>query len=167
MFSNKTIFMKESLSSTGEIISLIDEWEPKFIAMSNEIISQRRNGQNRTIKQIVGHLIDSSSNNIHRVVYLQYQSSPFAYPNYATFGNNDRWIAIQDYQNEDWLTLVQLWKYSLLHLCHVIRNVKEEKLNNQWISGPDQMINLKAMIVDFPRHLKLHLTEINELINSN
>jgi hypothetical protein len=89
------------------------------------------------------------------------------FPNYATFGNNDRWIAIQDYQNEDWETLIQFFKYSMLHICHVIENVQDDKLNNEWISGPDKRITLTSMILDFPRHLKLHLSEINDLINSN
>jgi hypothetical protein len=149
-----------------EIISLIEEWEPKLASLPVETISEKRNSQNRTIKQILGHLIDSASNNTHRVVHLQYQGSPFTFPNYATFGNNDRWIAIQDYQNEDWSNLIQLWKYSLFHFCHVINNVKADKLNNEWISGPDKNITLESMIVDFPGHLKLHLDEIDELINT-
>jgi hypothetical protein len=97
---------------------------------------------------------------------LQYQPSPFSFPNYATFGNNDRWIAIQNYQNEDWQTMIQLWKYSLLHFCHVIKYINSDKLENEWIAGPEKNITLRIMIVDFPRHLKLHLNEINDLINT-
>ena len=157
--------MKEIDSLSNEIISLVNDWEPVLIRLPEDIISQRRNSQNRTIKQIVGHIIDSSSNNTHRIVHLQYQTPPLIFPNYATFGNNDRWIAIQDYQNEDWTAMVQLWKYSLIHISHVIKNVKSGKINNEWISGPGKKVTLKMMIVDFPRHLKLHLSEINDLIN--
>jgi len=157
--------MIEAFSLTREIFSLIEEWEPKLASLPNVTISHKMNSQNRTIKQILGHLVDSTSNNTHRIVHLQYQSSPFTFPNYATFGNNDRWIAIQDYQNEDWSNLIQLWKYSLLHFCHVIQNVKDDKLQSLWIAGPDKAITLESMIVDFPRHLKLHLSEINDLIN--
>jgi hypothetical protein len=157
--------MKEAFKITSEIVFLIEFWEPKLISLSPDILTIRRNKQNRTIKQILGHLIDSTSNNIHRVVHLQYQTTPFNFPNYATLGNNDRWIAIQDYQNEDWTVLVELWKYSLLHFCHTVKNVNDEKLDNEWISGPDQKITLKAMIIDFPRHLKLHLSEISELMD--
>jgi hypothetical protein len=157
--------MIESSLITNEILSLIKEWEPKLTSLSHDMITQRRNSQNRTIKQILGHLIDSTSNNSHRVVHLQYQPSPLVFPNYATMGNNDRWIAIQDYQNEDWTNMIQLWKYSLLHFCHVIRNIDDNKLSNEWIASPDKNITLKSMVIDFTRHLKLHLTEINELIN--
>ncbi len=38
-------------------------------------------------------------------------------------------------------------------------------MNNEWISGPGETVTLKSMIIDFPRHLKLHLSEINDLIN--
>lgn len=156
--------MNESHAITREIISLIESWEPKLSALENSILTSKRNSQNRTIKQILGHLIDSASNNTHRVVHLQYQRSPFEFPNYATFGNNDKWIAIQDFQGENWQNMIQLWKYSLLHFCHVIKNVDDSKLENKWISGPNQSITLKTMIVDFTRHLRLHLKEIDDLI---
>lgn len=159
--------MLQSALISKDILSLIAEWEPVFSSLPDKTITHYRNSQNRTIKQILGHLIDSTSNNIHRIVHLQYQQCPLTFPNYATFNNNDRWILIQDYQNEDWNNMIQLWKYSLLHFCHVIKNVDNSKLENEWIAGLDQMISLKTMIVDFPKHLKLHLSEINYLVNNN
>jgi len=157
--------MINKLSITEEIISIVEEWYPKLIMLPDDLISQRRNSQNRSVRQILGHTIDSVSQNIHRIVHLQNQPSPLVFPNYATFGNNDRWIAIQNYQNEDWKDLTYLWKYSLLHLCHVIRNVDDSKLKNEWIAGPDETATLEEMINDFSRHLILHLSEINELIS--
>jgi hypothetical protein len=159
--------MEEIDSVCTELVTLVNRWEPVLISLNADINSKRRNSQNRTIKQIVGHIIDSASNNTHRIVHLQYQPSPFNFPNYATFGNNDRWIAIQDYQNEDWETMIHLWKYSLLHIIHVIKNVNSDKMNNEWISGPGKKVTLETMIIDFPRHLKLHLSEINELIKKD
>jgi hypothetical protein len=152
-------------SISQELLSLIDDWYLKLLALPDDVITERRNSQNRTIKQIVGHMVDSASNNTHRIIHLQYQPSPLIFPDYANLGNNDRWIAIQNYQEEDWKNLVQLWKYSHIHFCHVIRNIKSTKLENQWISALNEKITLEAMVVDFPRHFKLHLEEIEELIN--
>ena len=157
--------MKEFDKICNELQELITSWEPVLISLSKDVISHRRNSQNRTIKQITGHIVDSATNNTHRIIHLQYQATPLVFPNYATFGNNDRWIAIQDYQNEEWMTLIQLWKYTLLHIIHVIKNVNPDHFNNKWISGPGQVVTLNAMILDFPRHLKLHLSEIEELMN--
>lgn len=148
----------------AEIVRLVIEWEPRLLSLDQMTISERRNGQNRSIRQITGHMVDSASNNTHRVVHLQYQASPLIFPNYATEGNNDRWIAIQNYQEESWYDLVQLWKYSMFHFSHVIQNVREDKLNNEWMAGPGKKISLKQMILDFLPHLMLHLSEIEELM---
>ncbi len=90
--------IKEFEPVVREIPALIDEWEPRLKGLPQDVITLRRNSQNRTIKQILGHMIDSASNNTHRIVHLQYQESPLRFPNYAINGNNDRWIAIQNYQ---------------------------------------------------------------------
>lgn len=147
------------------IILLLDEWEPRLLSLSEEIISTRRNSQNRSIRQILGHLFDSASNNTHRIVHLQYRESPLTFPNYATNGNNDRWIAIQDYQHENWPNLVHLWKYANLHLVHVIRHVDADKLKNQWESGESGLISLRQNIEGYLPHFELHLREIEELIH--
>lgn len=146
------------------ILTLVQEWEPRLAGLSHEVIAERRNSQHRTIKQIVGHMVDSASNNTHRMVHLQYQPSPLIFPDYANLGNNDRWIAIQHYNNENWPDLLQLWKYANLHVAHVIRHVNNEKLENVWITALHETVSLKAMILDYPRHLQLHMNEIEELI---
>ena len=151
---------------TTGILKLIDAWEPKLINLPENTILNKRNKQNRTIKQILGHMVDSASNNTHRIVHLQYQNSPFEFPNYATNGNNDRWISIQNFQDEHWEDLIQHWKYIHFHLIHVIKNVNPEKLDNEWISGSSYgNVSLKEMITDFLRHFELHFNEIQELID--
>ena len=156
--------MNEINVNNPELLRLVAEWEPKLAALSDDVIANRRNGQNRTIKQIVGHLVDSASNNTHRIIHLQYQSSPLIFPDYATLGNNDRWIAIQNYQAENWNHLVQLWKYSNIHLAHVIEQVDPGKLDQEWITALNEHVSLKTMILDYLRHFKLHISEIEELI---
>jgi hypothetical protein len=149
---------------TWEIAALIDEWKPKLAELSTEVLTERKNSQNRTIKQILGHLIDSASNNIHRYVHLQYRESPMEFPNYASEGNNDRWITIQQYQSEEWESMIRLWVYSNHHLIHVIRHINPEKLENVWIASPGKHISLREMVIDYLRHLKLHLAEIRDLM---
>lgn len=152
-------------ANNQELLRLVEEWEPKLIVLSEEIVANRRNSQNRTIKQIVGHMIDSASNNTHRIIHLQYQPSPLVYPDYANLGSNDRWIAIQNYQEGEWFDLVQLWKYSNIHIVHVIKNVNMETLDNEWITALNKRVSLKTMILDYLSHFRLHLSEIDELID--
>ena len=157
--------MNEFKTNNQELLSLIEVWEPKLFAISEDILTTRKNSQNRTIKQIVGHMIDSASNNTHRIVHLQYQPSPLIFPDYANFGKNDRWIAIQDYQNGKWADLIQLWKYANIHIVHIINHVNSEIFDNEWISALGNKVSLKAMIIDYLPHFKLHLNQIDELIN--
>jgi hypothetical protein len=157
--------MNEFSAKNQELLFLIDEWYPVLRNLSEDIISSRRNIQQRTIKQIVGHMTDSATNNTHRIIHLQYQPNPLIFPDYATQGNNDRWIAIQNFQEEKWDQLVRLWKYSNIHLVHVISNINPEKLNHEWIDGLNGRISLREMVMDYLPHQKLHLDEIRELIN--
>lgn len=157
--------MSELMENNQELLSLIEAWEPQLLALSEELITFRINNERWTIKETIGHMVDSASNNTHRIIHLQYQPSPLTYPDYANLGNNDRWVAIQNYQTENWCDLVGLWKYSNLHIIHVINNVNMDKLDNEWITALNQHVSLKAMIIDYLRHFKLHLSEIDELIN--
>lgn len=83
---------------TNGIQKYIDTWEQKLTALSADTIAKKRNKQNRTIKQILGHLIDSAANNHQRIVRLQYNDK-LDFPDYQQ--DNDLWIALQDYQNAD------------------------------------------------------------------
>ena len=152
-------------ANNTRMLELMAAWEPRLSALSEDVVSNRRNSQNRNIKQILGHMVDSATNNTHRIIHLQYQGNPLIFPDYAALGNNDRWIAIQNYQTENWSDLVQLWKYSNRHIIHVINNVNPDKLDNIWLSALDEEVSLRNMINGYLSHFELHLNEIEELTN--
>jgi len=146
---------------TNEIKTVINEWEQKLLLLPEDVITQRRNHQNRTVKQLLGHLVDSASNNHQRMVRLQYNDN-LVFPDYTQ--DNDRWIAIQDYQHADWENLVQLWKPFNLHIIHLIEAVDKPKLNNYWTDFEGNKVTLGDMIKGYPWHLNLHINDIKELI---
>jgi len=148
-----------------ELTELISEWEIKLANLPEQTVTSRYNSQRRSIRQILGHMVDSATNNTHRVIHMHYQQGPVVFPDYANLGNNDRWIAIQNYQEEDWSELVRLWAAVNRHMTHLIKQVDESKLNQQWTSALNEKITLREMISDYPRHFKLHLNEISALIN--
>ncbi|MGA2141593.1 MAG: DinB family protein [Brevinematales bacterium] len=158
--------MEEFTKNNREILSLVDEWGPKLLNLPENVVSFSENGH-WSIKEILGHMTDSASNNIHRIVHLQYDPLPSSFPDYANLGNNDRWVAIQKYQSERWSDLVMLWKYTNLHIIHVIDNVDGEKLDNVWLTALGEKVSLKAMIIDYLRHFKLHIGEIKEKMSAD
>lgn len=147
------------------LIELLEKWEPILLSLPKATIENKHNKQNRTIKQILGHMVDSASNNTHRIIHLQYQPTPLIFPDYASLGNNDRWIAIQNYQSENWQNLVNLWKYSNLHIIHVMQNVDESKLGNIWLTATGESVSLIDMMTNYLSHFELHISEIKELID--
>jgi hypothetical protein len=148
---------------TKGILEFIDTWEKKLIDLPVDTISNKRNNQNRTIKQILGHLIDSAANNHQRMIRLQYNEN-LDFPDYQQ--DNDLWIALQDYQNADWNITIQFWKYYNLHIIQVIKSVDQTKLNNSWQNFENNTVTLCEMIEGYLGHLELHFKEIQELIEN-
>lgn len=60
------------LDITENIITIINREEPILRELSEEVITTCFNKQHRSIKMLIGHLIDSASNNHQRMVRLQY-----------------------------------------------------------------------------------------------
>ncbi len=147
---------------TNGILTIIDTWEQQLIDLPVDKIANRRNNQNRTIKQILGHLIDSAANNHQRMIRLQYIDK-LEFPDYQQ--DNDLWISLQDYENADWFTLIQLWKYYNLHMIQVIKSVDMSKLDNSWQSFDGMTVTLRQMIEGYLGHIELHFNEIQELID--
>ena len=75
------------------------------------------------------------------------------------------WIALQDYQNADWNTTIQMWKFYNLHMIQVIKSVDLTKLDNSWQSFEDITVTLRQMIEGYLGHIELHFNEIQELID--
>ena len=142
------------------ISNCINHWEKILLELNEIQISKNRNKQNRNIKQILGHLIDSASNNHQRIVRLQYIKQ-LVFPDYQQ--DNDLWIQLQQYEKADWLNLIQLWKYYNLHIIQIIDAVNIKTLNNTWNNFEGETTTLKQMIDGYPEHLLLHMNEIKEL----
>ncbi len=154
--------MKVDFSKVIEgILKYIDTWEQKLIDLPVETITNKRNTQNRTIKQILGHLVDSAANNHQRIIRLQYNEK-LDFPDYQQ--ENDLWITLQDYQNADWNTTIQLWKFYNLHMIQVVKSVDQTKLDNSWQSFEDITVSLRQMIEGYLGHIELHFNEIQDLI---
>jgi hypothetical protein len=148
---------------TDEILNFINSWEQKLNALPEDVITNRQNTQNRTIKEILGHLVDSASNNHQRMVRLQYNPK-LDFPDYQQ--NNDLWIRLQDYRHAEWNDLVGLWKYYNLHIIRVMRSVNHDSLSHTWENFQGNTVTLQQMIEDYIEHTHLHFNEIHELIKS-
>jgi hypothetical protein len=112
-------------------------------------------------KEIVGHLIDSASNNHQRFVRLL-EDGELTFPPYA----QEAWVRLQVYNDADWNTLLSLWRTYNLHLAHLIRQVPAERLACCCTLGGQDSVTLKFLIEDYLAHLQLHLKQIAQQTGS-
>jgi len=106
-------------------------------------------------KEIIGHLIDSASNNHQRFIRAQ-ENKSLSFPGYA----QNFWVDRQGYQNEPWKTLVALWTTYNTHLAHLIENVPDDCADHLCTIGSHEPMTLKLLAEDYVRHAEHHLHQI-------
>src|SRR3954465_12568178 len=95
---------------------------PGILARFSEAESEQRPSPERwTKKEVLGHLIDSASNNHQRFVRGQVASGQ-DFPGYE----QEQWVRIQNYQAAGWNDLIDLWRAYNTHLLHVAGCMSEE-----------------------------------------
>jgi hypothetical protein len=138
-----------------ELEGILKQVTPKLNIISDSESSVRPSTGKWSRKEILGHLIDSASNNHQRFVRGQL-SSEIKLGGYE----QERWVNSQAYQNEAWTNLVSLWNSYNRHLSHVLSVIPEEKLENNCFIGENEPVTLEFLIKDYLRHLKHHLDQI-------
>jgi hypothetical protein len=106
-------------------------------------------------KEILGHLIDSASNNHQRFVRAQIDGK-VQMPGYT----QDEWVSVQHYQERKWTELVLLWSAYNRHLLHVMETAAAGTLNAPCHIGGDASGPLEFLMVDYVCHLEHHLRQI-------
>jgi hypothetical protein len=109
-------------------------------------------------KQVLGHLIDSASNNHQRFVRAALQGS-LEFPHY----DQDGCVLVQAVQSTSWLLLVTLWANYNLYLTHVIAHLPTDKLEALCRIGEDKPVTLKFLAEDYLTHLLHHLSQIGAI----
>ncbi len=146
----------------SDIENAVNEACQQLRSLPEETIEVRPNPGDWSVKEIVGHLVDSASNNHQRFVRLQVADG-LAFPDYSQ--DNDAWVSIQSYQEAPWDDLLALWRYFNLHLARVIQSVNERWIDHIWVVDEDTSITLGELMIDYLRHLKDHLHQIRERID--
>lgn len=140
---------------TKRFEGIIDSFHALLLKTHDEITDIKLAEDKWSLKEIIGHLIDSASNNHQRFVRLQL-GDLLDFPAY----NPEEWIGIQKYNGMSWNGLVALWyNYNCL-LLHVIENVDETALKNVWVKNED-IIYLEQLLNDYYRHMELHVEHFN------
>lgn len=117
-------------------------------------------------REIIGHLIDSASNNHQRFVRAQFKDD-LVFDGYE----QDAWVSLQRYREAPWEELIDLWRNFNLHIARVMQTApKDERLRKRarhnldqlaWKPIPrDEPATLDYFMSDYVAHLKHHLRQI-------
>ena len=106
-------------------------------------------------KEVMGHLIDSASNNHQRFVRAALQTS-LDFPAY----DQDGCVRVQAPGQADWHLLAGLWAAYNRYLAHVIAHLPASKLDTVCRVGSGEAVTLGFLATDYVRHLLHHLRQI-------
>jgi hypothetical protein len=138
-----------------KLLHLIDAATPVLTQVDDPTSTQPILAGGWSRKQLLGHLIDSASNNHQRFVRASLQDS-LNFPGYDQNGN----VRAQHFQSADWPHLVSLWSAYNRHLAHVIAHLPEKKLQNPCRIGAENPVTLEFLATDYVNHLSHHLNQM-------
>lgn len=108
-----------------------------------------------SMKEILGHLIDSAANNHQRFVRMQF-TKRLDLVGY----DGDEWVRLQRYQDRPWREIVDLWQMYNRHLVWLIRNVDSAAFKNLWRAPEGNDVDLEFVMRDYLVHMRHHLEAI-------
>jgi hypothetical protein len=149
-----------------ELRRAIKEYSPLLERMSDGETRKRPRPGKWCPREIIGHLIDSASNNHQRFVRAQFQDD-LVFPGYA----QDAWVSAQKYREAPWAELLDLWRSFNLHIARVMEAAPQEQRARArmrhnldelaWKPVPrDAPATLDYFMADYVAHLKHHLNQI-------
>ncbi len=152
----------------AELQQTIAQGATRLRAMSETDAQQSVAADEWSVKQIVGHLIDSATNNHRRFVLAQLSNDL----NFDGYQQED-WVRVQHYDREPWPLLVDLWQHYNLHLLHVMTHADAAQLQTpRAVHTLDRIAfkpvsehtptTLEYLMRDYIDHLQHHLKQIFE-----
>ena len=109
------------MKSNGTLLKvIIENLKPQLENISDAEAMTKPAPDKWSAKQIIGHLIDSASNNHQRFVRVYFQEN-LIFNGYK----QEDWVAVQDYQNGQWSAIIDLWYTFNLHLAVIVDKIPD------------------------------------------
>jgi hypothetical protein len=142
-------------AAADRLAAILESVPPRLTAIPDAEAARERAPGRWSKKQILGHLIDSASNNHQRIVRTL-QAPRLDFPAYE----QETWVAVQGYATESWPGLTGLWVHLNRHLLHIIRTIPESGLSHECAIGGKPPMALTVLIASYLDHLDHHLDQV-------
>ncbi len=149
-----------------EFNGVIESSEKKLRTVSETQSAQKPSHNKWSSKEILGHLVDSSINNVPRFINGQLQEV-LIFPGY----DQNSWVNAQNYQNARWNFIIDLWKSNNQQISRVIETCPNNEMSRMrkkhnydiitWKEvAKTEPTSLEYLIRDYFDHMKHHLNQI-------
>ena len=149
---------RKSVIIANEMVGAVETASAKLKLLQETEVTLKPHPNKWSKKEILGHLMDSASNNNQRFVRAQLteESGEFVFPGY----DQDEWVRRQDYNSRPWIELVELWRLYNRHVAHALRSIADEKLETRCRIGTGGPVTLGFIAEDYLTHMKHHLAQL-------
>ena len=137
------------------IRTIIDTTLPMLRAMPMSRVAEKPQPNKWSKKEIIGHLIDSASNNQQKFVRTMAQP----HLDFVGYAQN-HWVESQHYQQTNWADLLDFWANYNRHIAHIIQHVDPSVLSNTISINGTGPFTLGFIMSDYAEHLTHHLKQI-------
>ena len=144
--------MKQTANEIRQIIAVII---PKLKQLPEAEIAQRPRPKKWARKEILGHLIDSASNNQQKFVRMM-QQPHLDFPGYA----QDDWVDLQNWASADWQGMIELFDAFNRHIAYLIETIDPKFYSNTVTIEDSGPFTLEFIMPDYVEHLKHHVKQI-------
>ena len=107
-------------------------------------------------KQIIGHLIDSATNNHHRFVRAQFDNQP------TILYDQNKWNQHSYYDQMDDDHIISFWELYNRHLIELIKRIPPELMEKECTISDGSTRTIAWLFDDYVRHMEHHLGQILE-----
>jgi hypothetical protein len=148
------------------LLESVDGAVPALLALADRTTAEPLGPGKWSPREVIGHLIDSATNNHRRFVTAQAKDD-LVFDGY----DQDHWVDVQRYRDAAWPDLVMLWAAFNRHLARVmalvpeavrLRSTARHNLDRlAWQPLPaDSPATLDYFMNDYVGHLRHHLAQI-------
>ena len=158
------------LDYARDLVTTVERTTRELSPVPPEVAARRPAPGKWSVQEIIGHLVDSASNNHQRFVRARWQDD-LVFPTY----DQDAWVTAQRYDAADWRELLALWRSFNLHVAHVMEatpdevRLREHRRHNLDRVGwqpfaADRPATLDWFMRDYVGHLHHHLRQVGAIV---
>ena len=143
-----------NLITINRLVEIVNTVPQRLRQISSKEFSNKPSPDKWSKKQILGHLIDSATNNHHRFVRVQFEDKP------GISYQQNKWNDHGYYQERDGDHIIAFWELYNRHLVELMRRIPKELLTKECNMGDGEFRAIEWLFDDYVRHLEHHLGQI-------